>query len=261
MGRKIVYASQSSKDNFEESLRRSKEESITNVRTEPSYRFEIGETVYSHNHECTVLDIANDYKIYLLTHTFTNKTGDVTTIERWYPWYEVRPINIPEHECIISPKSVELSYTTRVIEGLIIRFYHMGINMNPEYQRGYVWDLTDKQKFIDSVFQNVDLGKFVFYDTDDYTPGKFVYEIIDGKQRLSTLIEFYENRFPMSNGLYYNYLSGKERNHFKNRTIQVADISKLTRNQIYKLFITLNTSGKRIDDEHINKVKEMIADD
>ena len=252
MKRKIVYTKQH--NSFERDLEESKKESISNVKTDPTYKFEIGNKVYSHNHECTVIDVDNDYKIYLLSFP----VGDSTIVERWYPWYEVRPSIVPKHDCVISSKSIDLTYTTRVIEGLIVRFYQIGINMNPEYQRGYVWELTDKQKFIDSVFHNVDLGKFVFYDTDNYTPGNYVYEIVDGKQRLSTLIEFYENRFPMSNGLYYNHLTGKERSYFKNRTIQVADISKLTKNQIYELFVTLNTSGKRIDEEHINKVKEMI---
>ena len=80
--------------------------------------------------------------------------------------------------------------------------------MNPDYQRDYVWELSDKQLLIDSIFNNIDIGKFAFIHLDYKTWNKtgYAYEILDGKQRLKTIIDFYENRFSYK-GIYYNDLS------------------------------------------------------
>jgi hypothetical protein len=82
-----------------------------------------------------------------------------------------------------------LHYSQRSLDGLVHMFYSFGINMDPDYQRGLVWTLEDKQALIESIFDDVDIGKFVFAQRpfEANAPG---YEIIDGKQRLSALIDF-----------------------------------------------------------------------
>ena len=49
---------------------------------------------------------------------------------------------------------------------------------------------------LDSIFKNIDIGKFVLIHLSDseWVERGFGYEILDGKQRLSALIEFYENK-------------------------------------------------------------------
>lgn len=55
------------------------------------------------------------------------------------------------------------------------------------YQRDYVWSQEDKESLIDSIFNHIEIGKFVLvfkgYEGD-------MYEVLDGKQRLSALQEF-----------------------------------------------------------------------
>lgn len=74
------------------------------------------------------------------------------------------------------------------------------ILIDPEYQRpGGVWSLDKKQLFIDSLINRYDIPKFYFhalageYATDDYK-----YAIIDGRQRLEAIWDFFEGRFPLS---------------------------------------------------------------
>ena len=60
-------------------------------------------------------------------------------------------------------------------------------------QRELCWSLEQKQAFIISILQDKPLPPLSVnyrYDTDTY-------EIIDGKQRLSTAISFYNNDFPI----------------------------------------------------------------
>ena len=49
----------------------------------------------------------------------------------------------------------------------------------PDYQRGYVWEQEDKELLLDSIFKNIDIGKFVFIRLSDseWMERNFGYEI------------------------------------------------------------------------------------
>jgi len=61
--------------------------------------------------------------------------------------------------------------------------------------------LEDEQKLIESVFNRVDIGKFVFIHLGYHSD--IMYEILDGKQRLTALYRFYTDQFTY-NGYYYS---------------------------------------------------------
>lgn len=85
-------------------------------------------------------------------------------------------------------ETVQFSY-----DELMKRLPH--INLNPPYQRaGGLWKKDKKQYFIDSLINNFDIPKLYFhYNISD----NFTYHVIDGKQRIETLIEFKENKFKL----------------------------------------------------------------
>jgi uncharacterized protein with ParB-like and HNH nuclease domain len=69
--------------------------------------------------------------------------------------------------------------------------------MNPDYQRDLVWSLEDKVNLIDSIYNDIEIGRFAFIKTD-YSKNNFdfdkdfYWEILDGKQRISAIIDFFE---------------------------------------------------------------------
>ena len=129
----------------------------------------------------------------------------------------------------------------------------------PIFYIEFVWELEDKVSLIDSIFNNVDIGKFTFlhYDDQRWTETGFGYEIIDGKQRLRTILDFYEDRFAYK-GRLFSELSHRDRNHFKNYPIMEAELHNLTREQILRYFIMLNTGGRIMAKEQIDKVRGML---
>lgn len=66
--------------------------------------------------------------------------------------------------------------------------------LNPEYQRGAVWTRSQKQLFVDSLLNDIDIPKLYFRKINK---GDFEYEVVDGQQRLRTIFEFMENKFRM----------------------------------------------------------------
>jgi hypothetical protein len=75
----------------------------------------------------------------------------------------------------------------------ILREYRM-INFDPPYQRqGTVWKETRKTDFIDSLVNGFDVPKLYLHVLVD--DGPYRYAVVDGKQRLTTILDFLEDRF------------------------------------------------------------------
>jgi hypothetical protein len=68
------------------------------------------------------------------------------------------------------------------------------INFNPDYQREGVWELIQKQKLIETIFNGNDINPIKLSKCADGT-----YNCIDGKQRLTTLYAFYKCCFGIIN--------------------------------------------------------------
>jgi hypothetical protein len=68
-------------------------------------------------------------------------------------------------------------------------------DMNPPYQRLSVWSPEKKAFFIDSILKNLPIPPVFLRQKIDNTTGKTSYEVIDGKQRLTSIVEFIEDGF------------------------------------------------------------------
>ena len=63
-------------------------------------------------------------------------------------------------------------------------------NLRPEYQRRLRWDQKKKSKLIESFIMNVPVPPVFLYET---ILGRF--EVMDGQQRLNSIVDFMQNRF------------------------------------------------------------------
>lgn len=252
----------------EEKLEQKKQDGLNNIKrevpyiNEPSYRFNVGDKVcYGAMKESIIDEVLYDGKVYGLKCIATdNNYGRPYDYEtyRVIPWMQIRPIGYGDTD-FTENEDVRLNFNNSNIEHLIQMHYHFGIDFNPDYQRGYVWTQEDKELLLDSVFKNIDIGKFALIRLSDaeWIERDFGYEILDGKQRLSTLIEFYENKFAYK-GKYYNDLSWKDRITFKNHNISVAEVQSENKKTILKYFLMLNRTGKAMDKSQLDKVENML---
>jgi hypothetical protein len=82
------------------------------------------------------------------------------------------------------------------------------INMSPTYQRrGSLWSEEKKAKLIDSVLNDYDIPKIYLADfTSVNTPlneARTPYAVIDGKQRLETFFQFFDNELRLADEFVY----------------------------------------------------------
>ena len=77
--------------------------------------------------------------------------------------------------------------------------------VNRRYQRKLVWTQQEKTAFIDSLLQNYSIPIFLLAQNTD-GEGKISYDIIDGMQRLNSIMSFIENEFSIEwNGKQYYF--------------------------------------------------------
>lgn len=76
------------------------------------------------------------------------------------------------------------------VEGLVRRLQKEDI-MIPSFQRGYVWDFSQACRLIESLLLGLPLPGLFFAEDEEAR-----YLVIDGQQRLKTLLYFYEGHFP-----------------------------------------------------------------
>lgn len=131
------------------------------------------------------------------------------------------------------------------IEILVLKFSKEEVYI-PNYQRGNVWDHTRKSRLIESILLGIPIPYLVFADRAD---GRL--EVVDGGQRIQTLVEFCQGRhildeldkLDLINGFSFSDLPLPYQRRFLNtslRTIHLHD----TVDETYRfdLFERINTS-------------------
>ena len=143
-----------------------------------------------------------------------------------------------------------------------------GVNL----QRPFVWTLKQKQELILSILKGVDIPRFtvLIHENKDKTK---ILKIIDGKQRLSTMIDFMYDKFPIvikgKEYVYSDFLSVKDCRQTYGENIKfILDSFAIHFNQVYSYwddcfsdeeliewFEQINFSGTPQDEEHLKTLK------
>ena len=138
--------------------------------------------------------------------------------------------------------------------------------MDPVYQRDFVWTEEQKQLYIKNLFEGNAVIKptFVEYsETLEDGTRKRVAEVLDGKQRIKALIDFYNNEFDVE-GLYYKDLHHKDQFFFERLNVVYTRImNRVGRKDLkletkIQLFLEINMLGTRMSDEDLKKAQSLL---
>lgn len=135
-------------------------------------------------------------------------------------------------------------------------------------QRGFVWNLDEKSLLIHSILQGYDIPPIQTQRVE--TENGYKLNVLDGKQRLSTITQFYCNEFKLSKktekvildtgeeyeiaGKYFDELDKPLQDAFLSATIDIYEIEGLTEQQRDTLFYRYN-QGKPLTKFELTKGK------
>ena len=123
-----------------------------------------------------------------------------------------------------------------------------------------MWTDDDRELLLETIFMGGEIGRFVLknIDMDEWHENQnYLYEIIDGKQRLLTLAAFYEDRFRYK-GYLYSELSKKDKRTFDETAIAIADLRNLSKKDTLRVFLLLNRGGKVVSNAVLDHAKELL---
>jgi hypothetical protein len=83
---------------------------------------------------------------------------------------------------------LSFEYGSQTIQTLVHLFEAGQLNLEPGFQRDSVWTLNDRKKLIESIIQNYPLPSIFLYKRSE--AGKLIYDVLDGKQRLESILMF-----------------------------------------------------------------------
>lgn len=149
----------------------------------------------------------------------------------------------------------------------LLDMYNSGeLFMDPVYQRDFIWTKEQKQLYIKNLFEgNASIKPtFVEYsETLEDGTRKRVAEVLDGKQRIKALIDFYNNEFDVE-GLYYKDLHYRDQFFFERLNVVYTRIMNREGRKDLKLatkiqlFLEINMLGTRMSDEDLKKAQALL---
>ena len=156
-----------------------------------------------------------------------------------------------------NPKSIQSLYSWYAEEKLWV---------NRRYQRKLVWTLHEKQKLVESVLRRYPIPAILLAEREN---GE--YEVIDGLQRLHTLMSFVETSFAAEDGRFFdvsqyptantrasegvfeverqNVLVPREIGTYLDYAMAVSVMRGATDAEIDEVFSRINTYGHRLSDQ------------
>ena len=145
------------------------------------------------------------------------------------------------------------SYKVALIKSI---FSQSNYNLKPDYQRRITWDNKKRSKLIESLIINIPIPPIFLYEYD-YDK----YEVMDGLQRITAIIDFYDNKYRLTGleewkeleGKKYKDLPEKIREGIDRRQLQVITLLKESAASIERadrikrlVFERLNTGGVKL---------------
>lgn len=158
-------------------------------------------------------------------------------------------------------------WTTATIRDQLIR---ENIQLNPRFQRRDAWNITRKSRFIESLILGFPVPLIVLA-TNNKEKGKFI--VLDGKQRLLTILQFYgdsdtpNNSFTLKDLEFLDNLNGCQYQDLKNdvnlndfldqldnqtiRTIVIRNWK--TESFLHKIFLRLNVENTPLSSQELRQ--------
>ena len=135
-----------------------------------------------------------------------------------------------------------------------------GLNLDPDFQRGYVWSLEQKVAYLEWGFRGGRSGMDIFVNHPGWM-GSFegMMLLIDGKQRLSSVMEFLDNKIPVFNNHYFKDF--EDQMHSMNPSFTFHVFKMQTKKEILKWYIAMNSGGSIHTKKEIDRVRGLLKEE
>ncbi|MFV2949244.1 DUF262 domain-containing protein [Pseudomonas japonica] len=150
---------------------------------------------------------------------------------------------------------MKTSSTNKKIRELIALVKAEKIIPRPEFQRRLVWSRDDKNHFIDSIINGFPFPEIYVADGEvDLDSGDGSQLLVDGLQRISTLVQYFDGdpSLRLTTVPSYVDLSDEQKRAFLQYDVAVRDLGTISKAQIVEAFKRLNATKYSLLDIEVN---------
>ena len=157
---------------------------------------------------------------------------------------------------------MERRVTTQDISWFIDLDRNGQLDLDPPYQRRSVWSMRDRRFFLDTIFRGYPSPSiFLFKATKE--SGAISYEVVDGKQRLETILKFHRGEIAVAgnfgdvelDGKKWASLSPTNRQAFSDYVLPVEFIRIVDGGQVNQVFDRLNRNSRRLERQELRHAR------
>jgi hypothetical protein len=154
--------------------------------------------------------------------------------------------------------------TTQDITWLLDLARNQQLDLSPAYQRKSIWTPKDRQFFLDTIFRDYPSPAIFLHKTVS-GEGKSMYHVVDGKQRLETILAFVNNKIRISKTFGDTRLDGKKwqaldsepslKHQFWNYQVSVEMVDTIDGSVVNEVFDRLNRNSRRLTSQELRHAK------
>lgn len=124
--------------------------------------------------------------------------------------------------------------------------------LSPDFQRGSVWTPSAKVYLIDTILNDFPIPQIYFRTKIDSVSQTTVREVVDGQQRLRSILEFARGdlrlttKAPRHRGLFYSDLTNDDKELFLSYKVPVVQLLNASDADVLEVFARLNSYSVKV---------------
>jgi hypothetical protein len=150
------------------------------------------------------------------------------------------------------PKGSALMDSPRPLQPTLAEFLQWreagSLELSPKFQRKAVWSPTQRSYFIDTMLQQMPSPQIYLRKQYNLNGRKIVHEVIDGQQRLRSVLDFYDGKYAISSnleesyaGMRFNGLSKKHQMSIMKYKFNCETFDNISDREVQDVFRRMNT--------------------
>jgi hypothetical protein len=148
-------------------------------------------------------------------------------------------------------KNMDYNFKEFTINDLVTLIDKESINLNPDYQRNYIWTPNDQKFLIDTIIKGYPLPSFFVYLDKN---GK--YEMVDGQQRSKTIYRFIKGQITSSKLTGIKSFKDFDSNYILSYRLPFIVIENITTtDNLRDFYFLINKKGVHLNTPEVHKAE------
>lgn len=145
-----------------------------------------------------------------------------------------------------------MEYTSKeiTIKELVDLIESKKLNLNPPYQRHFIWTPKDQRDLIDSIHKKYPLPSFFILNKESQ-----MCEMVDGQQRANTIYKYYRNEFRDNDKKYYRETNTEVFLNYRLVIIEITKENFSAGESIEEFFSLVNKKGIHLNPAEVNQAQ------